>query len=486
MPGIVVTTAVRTGPTNAQTAATATMFVVGVTERGPDGTSHLITSISDFQDIFGGYVSDGWTYQTVETFFEEGGARAYVSRVVDESAVEADFDLLDAYPSGSVCATLLASGTGTWANDDGLTVQVTNPSVSSFKVLIRLNGTLVWSSQTHTSVANFVEEVNNDSTAALYLTASAGPSTSIPAVKAETTFAGGTNGSTLVDADVSTALDAFTSNLGPGAVCAPGFTSQTVREALLSHAEDNNRIAIMAFGKDDTVQDVLADVTDYTGLANSQFGAFFHPWVKIPNGNLTSVVPPEGYVCGKRARVQNLFGAWSPYAGERTESDFVTGVYASLSKSDADALDAGFINPIRVINGTVRVYGARSVSDDTDNFRFIIAREVLNQITYEAEQALEALLFLPIDGRRSTFSRVAATLTAIMDRIRIGGGLYEAFGADGKQIDPGYTVQVNDANNPLTQLATGVIKAKIGARVSSIGDKIEVEITKSNLTATLV
>ena len=484
MPGIIVTTSVRTGPTNAQTAATATMFVVGVTERGPDGTSHLVTSISDFQDIFGSYVSDGWTYQTVETFFEEGGARAYVSRIVDDSAVEADIDLLDS--SSSISVNLLASGTGTWANSGGLTAQVTHPSGSTFKVLIALDGALVFSSQTHTSIANFVEEVNNSSTAARYLTASAGASTNIPAVLAATNFAGGTNGSALVDADVVTALDTFTSNLGPGSVCAPGFTSTDVRTALFAHAEDNNRIALMGFDKDDTVQDALSDVTDFSPLSNAQFGAFFYPWVKIPNGTLTSVIPPEGYVAGKRAQVQNQFGAWNPYAGERTESDFVTGVYASLSKSDADALDTGFVNPIRVINGTIRVYGARSASDDTDNYRFIMAREVLNQITYEAEQALEALLFLPIDGRRSTFSRVAATLTAIMDRIRIGGGLYEAFGADGRQIDPGYTVQVNEANNPLTQLATGVIKAKVGARVSSIGDTIEVEITKSNLTATLV
>jgi hypothetical protein len=157
-----------------------------------------------------------------------------------------------------------------------------------------------------------------------------------------------------------------------------------------------------------------------------------------------------------------------------------------MSKTEAGTLDDGNVNPIRVINGTVRVYGARSLSNDTTNYRFIIAREVLNQITYEAEQALEALLFLPIDGRRSTFAKVQSTLTAIMDRIRIGGGLYEAYDSFGKLIDPGYTVQVNDANNPLTQLATGVIKAKVGARVSSIGDKIEVQITKSNLTATLV
>ena len=482
--GVTITTSVRTGPTNAQLAATATMFVAGVTERGPDGTSHLVTSIADFEDIFGAQTSDGWVHQTVETFFEEGGSRAYVSRVVDEDAIEAEYELLDS--SSSVCANLMASGTGTWANDDGLTVEVTHPTGSTFKVKIRLNGSLVWTSSTHTDVADFINEVNNSSTAALYLTASSGTSSNIPAVLAEDSFSGGTNGSTLVDADLETALDTFTNNLGPGAVCAPGFTSSAARLALLANAEANNRIAVMSFDKDTTVAEAVSEAADYSVETNSSYGSFFYPWVKIPNGTLTQVVPPEGYVCGKRAKVHNLYGSWTPWAGEKTQADFVTGVYSSMSKAEAGDLDDGNVNPIRLINGTVRVYGARSLSNDTANYRFIIAREVLNQITYEAEQALEALLFLPIDGRKSTFSRVGAPLVAILDRIRVGGGLYEAFDAFGKQIDPGFTVQVNDANNPLDQLATGKIKAKIGARVSSIGDKIEVEITKSNLTATLV
>lgn len=485
MPGIVVTTAVRTGPINTQTAATATMFVVGVTERGPDGTSHLVTSLSDFEDIFGGYTSSGYVHQTIESFFEEGGARAYVSRVVDESADEASLALQSW--SNATCINLLASGTGTWANSGGLTAQVENPNSAStnFRIKIRLNGELVYTTETHTVVADAVEEINNSATAALYVTATA-VTTSVPKVIAATNFAGGTAGSSLVDGDVLDALNTFTSNLGPGSVCAPGFTSEDVRNHLLTHAENNNRIAIMSFDKDTSVATAISEAANHITLSNAQFGGFFYPWVRAPKGSLTVSIPPEGYVCGKRARVHNLFGSWNPYAGERTESDFVTGVHSSLSKTDADSLDANYINAIRVINGTVRVYGARSASDDTANYRFLIAREVLNQIVHEAESALEALLFLPIDGRQSTFSRVQATLVAIMDRIRVGGGLYEAFDANGKQIDPGYTVQVNNSNNPLSQLATGVIKAKIGARVSSIGDTIEVEITKSNLTATLV
>ena len=484
MPGIVVTTSVRTGPVNVQTSPTATMFVVGVTERGPDGSSHLVTSLSDFEDIFGGYVSSGYVHQTIETFFEEGGARAYVSRVVDEDAVEASLALSDGV---GTCINLLASGTGTWANSGGLTAEVEQPSASTnFRIKIRLNGDLVYTTSVNTTAEAAIEEINNSAVAALYLTAAAGASDGIPSVIAATNFAGGTNGSSLVDADVDTALATFTSNLGPGAVCAPGFVSEDVRNYLLSHAESNNRIAVMSFAKDTDVSTAISEAADHSGLSNAQYGAFFFPWVKIPNGSLTMTVPPEGYVCGTRARVHNAFGSWNPYAGERTEARFVTGVYNALSKSDADSLDTGFVNAIRVINDTVRIYGARSASEDTTNYRFIIAREVLNQIVHEAETALEALLFLPIDGRQSTFSRVQATLVGIMDRIRTGGGLYEAFNANGKQIDPGYTVQVNNANNPLSQLANGVIKAKVGARVSSIGDKIEVEITKSNLTSTLV
>ena len=484
MPGIVVTTSVRTGPVNAQTAATATMFVVGRTDRGPDGSSHMVSSISDYEDIFGGYISGGYTHQTIETFFEEGGARAYVSRVVDADAVEAGLSLSNAT---GVCISLLASGTGTWANSGGLTAEVQHVSASvSFRVKVRLNGTIVYTTQTHTSSADAVDEINDSPIAALYVTAATGAGTGIPVVIAATNFTGGTNGGAIVDLDVSTALDTFTSNLGPGAVCAPGFTSETVRNYLLTHAEANRRIAIMAFDKDTSTSTALSEVANHSNLSNAQFGAFFYPWVKIPNGNLTRTVPPEGYVCGVRAKVHNAYGSWNPYAGERTESKFVTDVYAPLSKEQADTLDEGFVNAIRVINDTVRVYGARSASDDTDNYRFIIAREVLNQIVHEAETALEALLFLPIDGRSSTFARVASTLTALMERIRVGGGLFESFDAKGKQIDPGYTVQVNNANNPLSQLSQGVIKAKVGARVSSIGDTIEVEITKSNLTASLV
>jgi hypothetical protein len=73
-----------------------------------------------------------------------------------------------------------------------------------------------------------------------------------------------------------------------------------------------------------------------------------------------------------------------------------------------------------------------------------------------------------------------------LEPIRQAGGFFEMFDTQGRRVDSGYTITVDDSLNPLAQLETGLIKARVGVRVSSVGDKIDVNIIKSNLTSTLV
>jgi hypothetical protein len=120
------------------------------------------------------------------------------------------------------------------------------------------------------------------------------------------------------------------------------------------------------------------------------------------------------------------------------------------------------------------------------NFRFVNSRDMLNYIVSEAERRLEDLVFAPIDGRRSVFGQVEAYLIALLDPLRTAGGLFESFDVDGNRIDSGYSVEVSDELNPLSQLADGVVRARVGVRISSISDKIEIEIVKSNLTSSVV
>ena len=104
----------------------------------------------------------------------------------------------------------------------------------------------------------------------------------------------------------------------------------------------------------------------------------------------------------------------------------------------------------------------------------------------EAEERLEDFVFSTIDSRGGLFGQIRSSMVAMLDPHRISGGLYEAFDSEGERIDPGYSVVVNDENNPVSQLASGLVKVDVGIRASSVGDKIQVSITKSNLTASVV
>ena len=483
MPGIVLTTSVVTGPTTVTVSPTSTFFVAGVTTRGPEGEAFLVSSLAEFEDVYGGYTADGYVHQTLQTFFEEGGSRAYVSRVIGSGAAAAECELVDA--SDDVCLVLTASGEGTWANTL-LNAEVSQRTLGeTFRIRITLDGDLVYSSPAFSSIADAVEEINNSSVASLYVTAAAGASTLIPAVDATNAFSGGVAGSAPLVANYVSALDAFIKTLGAGSVAIPGQEGTTIWEGIMAHCAENNRIGLLGFDKEDEVSDAIDGAESVSNSTGAEFCGFFYPWVKIERNGITTSIPCEGYVAGKRAKAHNNVGPYQAYAGASTNGDFVKGTYVSLTASEANELNDGFVNPIRVINGDVRIYGARSASSDVDNYRFITAKEVVNYVVSQAEANLESLVFSIIDGRGTLFGKVSAALVNILDPLAQAGALYPLYAENGRLLDPGYKVTVNEQLNPVTQLATGTVKARVGMRVSSLGDTIEVEISKSNLTASL-
>jgi hypothetical protein len=175
-----------------------------------------------------------------------------------------------------------------------------------------------------------------------------------------------------------------------------------------------------------------------------------------------------------------------PAAGLISTAKFVTGAAVDIDKTTGDDLDENYVNAIRVIQNTVRIYGARSLSVDTENFRYITQQDVVNTIVTECYRSLEDLVFSTIDGRNTIFANIEARLVVILAGMRDLGALYPAFDANGKQLDNGYTVKCDAGINPAAQLQTGLVKARVGVRVSSVGDKIEIDIVKSNLTSTVV
>lgn len=484
MPGVVISTSVRTGPSTVTVRKSSQLFVVGLAERGPSNEAVLVESLADFEDVFGGYRSDSYLHPTVQTFFEEGGTRAYVGRAVGASATAGTLTLDGA--GGVDVITLTANGAGDWSAD--VDVQVVNTG-SAFRIILFYQDDQVYTTGIVTSSSQAVGRINSSAVAARYVTAAVNNANLLPVTLAATAMAAGdSDDDDLDDDDFTASLELFNDALGVGAVACPESQSGDMNEALVAHANEYSRIAILCGTENQTVTQAKTAAGDVQALDNAEHAAYYYPWVVIPTSvaGITRTIPPIGYVCAKRALAHNQTGAHVPGAGLLSASRFVSGVAVDVNKVVGDDLDENFVNAIRVIQNTVRIYGARSCSLDTSNFKYITQQDVVNTVVSEAYASLEDLVFSPIDGRNELFAAISSRLVAILATMRDTGALYPAFDANGIQLDPGFTVKCDKTINPATQLAEGLIKATVGLRVSSIGDKIEIDIVKSNLTTSVV
>lgn len=491
MPGVIINTAVRTGPSTPTAREASQAFFAGICPRGPVTGASLVNSLEEFSAIYGPYTSTSMMHPTVEAFFEEGGTQCYIARSAQSSAVSATITVLDATAGTPLVAfTLTANGPGTWGNNLMCVVAAGTKTASVTAKIYYENGLLFNTFNCDTN-EQIVGKINSDPVASKYIIATIGVSSAAIAAPATRTLATGANGTASTQTQIATALDLFSDSLGTGAVSCPDgdAASVTVNTALVAHANAKNRIAILHGASDASVSTIKTFARAITAdIASSEHAALYYPWVYAPTSvaGVTRLIPPDGYVCGKRSAAVNATGPHQPYAGLQSSARFISGVVTDVDKDAGDLLDAESVNAIRVISNTVRIYGARSLSPDSSNFRYINAQDIVNGIVVDGYKALESVVFSTIDGRNNSFASVEAKLIAVLEQSRLAGALYEAFDANGRRVDFGYTVKCDSSLNPVSQLATGLVKARVGVRVSSVGDKIEVNIIKSNLTTSVI
>jgi hypothetical protein len=503
MPGLVVTTGVRVGATGTTAAPASSLFIVGTAQRGPIEQYTLVESMTQAEAVYGEWESTVTLYDHLRTFFEEGGTRAYVVRVTGPAAT-----------GGNGLATTITKGgldfdqvgPGQWSEKltiqflDGLFTNTRRVKVVYDGELLYLSGDLASNvaikDALDANVGNYIATTINSATL---------PSVDVSPEAFDNTGAHD-NGNVIighVNDNVDQLVDAlsyFVPDLGTGAVVVPDTADADlisslpiVWERTRDHALENSRIAYCAFAEGEQIGDessgAVADLEagdstlvsfygeDDATKTNASALAFFWPWVTVPTQTGGSrTVSPETFAAAARCRAHVETGPWRPSAGVISASRFVTGLEFAVNSVASDTANRARINPLRVIEGGVRVYGARSISADETNWRYITFRDTLNFIVVGAERRLEPYIFNTIDSRNAIFSDIAAALVNLLEPIRAAGGLYES------NNDRGYVVEVSDALNPQAQLAQGVIAAKVGVRVSSVGETINLLITKSNLT----
>lgn len=485
MPGVIIRTATRSGPSTPAVPESGRYFVAGQFERGRTDRAELVRSLAELEVKFGGRVPYGSAYDDLRTYFEEGGAEAYVTRVVGPAATAGTLTLAAAVGNA---LTITANSPGAWSSDVTVAVEA-GSQAGTFRVVV--DGPLAYDTETYDNLATSADAAAAINARSAYVTAvDAGGG--VPSVAAATALSAGVDDREAITATMmGNALDVFGSELGAGAVAIPGYAHSLVGDALIGHASSNRRLALLAPAIGTSEADVIAaadgliGATDANGNDVSEFAGLFYPWVRIPTaGGATKLVSPEGYVAAMRARAHGEAGPWRAPAGEVAVARFVTGVETELTREQGDALDEAHVSAIRTIAGTVRLYGWRSLSTDEDNYALLTGRDVLNTVAVEAERRLERFVFQPIDSGGRLLASVAAELVGIVDPYRAAGGLYARV-VNGEQLDPGYSVDVGPTVNTEAVLRNNSVAAVLALRVSPVGTLIDLTIVKAGLTASV-
>ncbi len=183
--------------------STSTTAFIGKAEKGPLNLATLVTSFTEFQLKFGGFLNDGtFLAHSALNFFNNGGKRLYVVRVAKDART-ASVTLADRESSAVATLRIAASSPGAWANAISVAIADGTIDPANELKLTVVSGTTVLESFDNLSMdpdeANFVERAIGSGSQSIVVEAQGNDST--------------VGGTSVSDATAVTALNANQRNL---------------------------------------------------------------------------------------------------------------------------------------------------------------------------------------------------------------------------------------------------------------------------------
>lgn len=461
-------------PSSAPPTTTGTWFAVGLAEKGSTTEAIAIRSFPQAVTKLGARVAYGVLYDSLQTFFKEGGSLAYVSRVVGPAAKAATVKAVDG--SAAETLSLSAANPGEWGNN--LSVVISQPSGSHFQLVVKLSGETKETSPVFATNAEAVAWALNSSYIRL---ADLGGAT--PAAATKTLISGTDDRANITETHWTNALPLFLRHLGPGQVSMPGRTTATAQTNLLAHAKEKNRIAILDGENTATSASLVTQATTLRALANARYGGLYAPWAIVPadpttTGTVVRTVPYSAVQAGLTARSDgssrnpNLAVA----GDERGVARYAIGLsQAPWTAAERDTLSEAGVNVARYLNGAVRTWDNVTLVNnlgDTTWLQLSNARLAM-ALNADAESIAEGHLFNQIT------SHEIADFGADLAGMLLG---YFALGALGDPIndqpEDAYSVNVGPQVNTTETIGKGELHAVLGVKMSPSAEIIELEIVK--------
>lgn len=451
----------------------------GITDRGPIDKAVLVTSMTEAKATYGDRQSYSVLMDTLETFFREGGSKAYIARVIGPANVTALRNLVDG--AAAVSLIVKAKNPGAWGNN--LTIQVLDNTddatiqAGRYRLRVVESGVVKETSGDLQTQADAVAWAQNSVNVNVAIGASANPPVKAAAAALTT---GADDRASIVDAHWLIAQNLFTKDLGPGQIAQPGRTTDNAHDQLLAHGVLNNRVPCLDLPDSGSAATLRTSALAQRNRADKgqRFGGAFAPWDVIPGllPGTTRVVPPCGRQMGVIARNDAAGESPNvPAAGELGQAEFVIDLsQPKFSDADRESLNEAGVNVSIVKYGGVRTYGWRTLTDPLNDPNWITLSNsrLYMAIAAEADVISERHAFKMLDGKKVEMNRYGADLTGMLLPFFNEGSLYGESPAEAFDVNVGAQV-----NTPAT-IAARELHAVLELRMSPFGERVILEVVK--------
>jgi phage tail sheath protein FI len=446
-PGVYVEEIER-GPRPIEGVPTSTAAFLGETERGPL-RPRLVTSYNDYTRWFGNvFADDLYLPHAASGFFDNGGKRLYVCRIVGDAATSASKVFGD--------FTVEAVGPGAWGKriwvkfEDGSTKK--QDGSSGFRMKLAY-----WSEEPGTFPvfdpfdpanrknlprpqiiedyddlqldpldANYFQKrlqdvQTNQPLSALASLAKTGTGNAKPAANAgefldqngaddtnplgSDDFVGAPNNARQeLQGLRQLELDPFR-EISLVYAPRPRANQIPIVKAIIDHCERNRfRMAVI----DSEQRTPPADLDPRTTIQDSEYAAFYTPWIWISNPltGARQAVPPGGHMLGIYARNDTERGVFKAPANEVVRG--ALDVFFDIDSNTHDVLNPRGVNAIRRFPGRgIRLWGARTISSNA-LWKYVSVRRLFIFLERSIYEGTQWVVFEPNDDK--LWARVKDTL----------------------------------------------------------------------------
>ncbi len=488
---------------------TAVGAFIGIAEKGVIGKAILVTNWSQYVSEFGGFIPNAYLAYAVYNFFAEGGTSCYVVRAASEDAMKSFYIVKD--EQGADLFEISARSEGNWGNRISFQISSsTNGQMNGFKLNIKytekssfndeyvgeeVDGELVETFD-NLLITNFEEKINEVSSfisvTPLVDLKKVDNMDKVPVFTEEDEFielANGVDGISYVEyidsQNQKLGINAFTPVDEINILAAPDVanmeSNRSIILAILNYCKSRKDCFYVIDPPHgltpQEVKDFKEGAGEYAGNSfNSSYGALYYPWVFI-NDPLTGkkkLIPPSGSVVGTYAYVDSARGVHKAPAGTTDGYlDTVVGVEKIVTKGEQELLNPIGINVIRSLPEGICIWGARTLSSDSE-WRYINIRRLMMYIEESVDKASQWVVFEP--NEPTLWGKVKRNISAFLTRVWRDGALY------GSTQEEAFFVKVDEENNPPASRDAGQLIIEVGVAPVKPAEFVVIKVSQKTLS----